>query len=281
MSYLTVPALFAYAHGKQPREGPHMCYYCGAKCTDEHKGKVYVKSSFTGRDGVRAPGSDYVCDGCVMCLEEKADITTHDGKVRTGQKVRGYSWVLTKTNAIACTKADMAFLREMCLNPPEPPFCILLNDAGQKQLLYRSPVCYSRGTVTIQFETDTITYRVCYLTDRLRLTKQLVAATGKPALKEQPTEGMAIRLYDHFGDDFEHLFTQWERVWQEPLSRVAAWLCPAKEECLIEYPARTVNSGVSPKTGGTTRPESGSRPDGEEEPERGSHPLFEYFGEAL
>lgn len=243
---LTVPALFAYAHNHPPRTGDFLCYYCGAACTDANPASEYVKSSFTGRDGVRAPGSQYVCDGCVLCLQEKATITTHDGKMRTGQKVRGYSWVLTLDKAQACTKADLAFLRETCLNPPEPPFCILLNDAGQKQLLYRSPVCYSRNTITVQLETETITYPVIALICRLELCKRIAAATGKMALKDEPDHSLAIRLHDHVGDDFEVILNEWASVWQEPLSRVAAWLCPPKEECLIEYPVtrRTDNRAV-------------------------------------
>lgn len=241
---MTVPELFAKSRGLWiPRGGRRFgfvrpqgrCYYCGAVCDGSYSTKDYVRSSFTGRDGVFAPGSSVVCGGCVACLDEKADIVVN-GQLRTRQKTRVYCWVLTETTSFACTKGDLQFLRDTCLSPPKPPFAVVLTE-GKKQLLYRSPVSWAQDPAVVQLETESIEYRQAELGDRLQLCKQVAAATGKPHLTSTPTQVTAFCLADLFGDEFETILDRWESVWEEPLTRLAAWLCPNREECRREYAA--------------------------------------------
>ncbi|HSH29696.1 MAG TPA: hypothetical protein VK971_07300, partial [Thiohalobacter sp.] len=103
-----------------------------------------MKSSFTGLDTVFAPGSEYVCDGCVACMQEKGDVTLLDGEERSGQKLRAYSWVVTEKAARAATKSHRKTVRGLCLSPPAPPFSIVIGGIGkkmpQRHLLYRGVV---------------------------------------------------------------------------------------------------------------------------------------------
>ena len=235
----SVPHLFALAHGTICT-GPHRCFYCGAPCAEEYPAAEYVKDSFTGRNSVPCPGSPWVCAGCVLCLREKADLTTHDGKARTGQKVRGYSWVITGERATACTKADLQHLRYVCLNGPDTvgPWAVVLSDSGQKHLLYRGVVNqtveYPR---TVTLEGEPITYHRDDLLARLQLCGQMVAATGKPALAEEPTSRFGIAIMERYPGSGERLLLEWERVREQPLSRLAAWLSAPKVDCEKEYPA--------------------------------------------
>jgi hypothetical protein len=180
----------------------------------------------------------------VLCLRESAEITLIDGEIRRGQKVRGYSWVVTANSALAATKAHLEQLRALCLDPPEPPFAIVLTDSGQTHQLYRGTVNHSREVVTVTLEAEPVTYRagqrVFYRPDelapRLDLCGRLIAATGKPALREPITQRFALAVMERYCDG-EALLNLWTRVREQPLSRLAAWISPAKETCLNVYPS--------------------------------------------
>jgi len=190
----------------------------------------------------------------VLCLREDADIELIDGVKRAGQKVRCYSWVVAGGRAIAATKAHLTHLRALCLEPPEPPFAIVLSESGQKHLLYRGAVCRSREVVTVTLEEERVTYRVPELRDRLDLVGRLVAATGKPALAEPPNVRFGMAVLDRFPESGEQLLMTWESVREEPLSRLAAFLSASKEVCGNQYPAEHRLSGVPEAARGPGRP---------------------------
>lgn len=231
---MTVPGLFLISSLGQSG-GDFRCFYCGSSCSDEHPSAIHVKDSFTGRDGVFAPGSHVVCGGCVLCLRESADIVLIDGQLRSGQMMRGYSWVINSTSAKAATKAHVAVLRSICLDPPEPPFAICLSDSGQKHLLYRGAVNHARDPVVVTLEGERVEYCSLSLAARLTLCGKLISATGKPALRESVNARFATAVLGRFRDG-ESVLTEWIRVREQPLSRLAAWLAPPKEESAREYP---------------------------------------------
>lgn len=225
---LTTPQLFAQV----APVGPHRCFYCSGQCTDEHLSADYVKSSFTGLDSVTL--SKFICGGCIVAMLEGIEIVNANGETKTNQKTRGYSWIVTRTKRLACTKANRDLLLSVCLSPPEPPYSICISDSGQRHLLYRTPVCWSREMVTITLEGEPITYRPVELKSRIYLCKQLAAATGKPALMEPMTPQTAMRIFDYYDGDMQ--LASWMAVCGEPLSRLAVWLCPPKEICANEFP---------------------------------------------
>lgn len=234
MTIYSVPHLMAIAHGLDCA-GPHACHYCGAPCAEDYPARVHVKDSFTGRGGVVAPASPWVCAGCVLALREDAEITLLDGETRAGQKVRGYSWVVTATSALAATKAHLGRLRALCLEPPEPPFALVLSDSGQTHQLYRGVVCRSRERVAVTLEAEPIGYRPRDLRRALDLAGGVAAATGKPALREPLSHNSAMRVLAYHGPGEEALIEAWHAIHTSPIGRLAAWLCPAKEECGREY----------------------------------------------
>jgi len=230
---MTAPQLFAVCSGLSVRLGNHRCYYCGGACDGANLAAAHVKDSFTSRDTIC--GGAHVCDGCLAAMDETADITLADGQQRAAQRVRCYSWIIGAQRAIAATKSHREQLLAACLAPPAGEYVICLSDSGQKHLLYRAVVGRSRERVTVTLEGEPVHFAPRELADRLTLVKRIVAAAGKPALAEPLSYGAGMRIIDHTGD--ETLPTQWQAVRDEPLSRLAAWLAPAKEECANEYPA--------------------------------------------
>lgn len=226
---LTAPQLFA----RYEPQGDETCFYCGGQCDQTHAAKDVVKSSFTGLDTVTL--SSWVCVGCVDAMQEGIDLQLIDGTRKSNQKTRGYSWIITATDRKACTKAHRVELLDACINPPSTPFVVCISDSGQKHLLYRAVVNHCRETITVTVEGEAITYQPQELIERLELCKQIAAATGKPAMKELMSTQTQMRIIEHYESD--HVLAAWLDCFLEPLTRLAVWLCPAKEECLNEYPA--------------------------------------------
>lgn len=235
---MTATQLLAFARGVPLDEGDHRCFYCGAACDEqrplkppktrrakgEPKPREYLKDTFTDWASVACPESDYCCAGCALALDEKADING-----RTNQKMRNYSWMLTRGQAAAKTKADIDELRGVCLDPPEPPYAIVIAVSGQKHTLFRAPVNHSRTYIVVQLETMHVGYSPGELRARIRLVNQLLPAVGKQRMADaEPIRiANAIKLYDELGDyDADRLIAEWNRVSGQPLSRLAVFLTP-------------------------------------------------------
>ncbi len=241
---ITVPSLLA---GVVP-SGPHRCYYCGAACGEDHPASEYVKSSFTGRSGVAAPGSPWVCGGCVACLRESAEITLLGGECRAGKMMRGYSWVVSPDGAFAATKAHIAELRALCLDPPQAPFALVLSDSGQTHQLYRGVVNHARDPITVTLEAERITFRPEQLKRLLVTTTKIAAASGKPSLAEPIDANLAIKVIGRYADG-EEILDDWLHNYGSPLSRLAAWLTPKKEVCESVYPGDIPVPAAAPGAG--------------------------------
>lgn len=208
----------------QLARGERHCFYCGADCNDSRSTAEYVKHSFTDWPSVQAPASEYVCVGCELATQEKAEING-----RSGQKRRNYSWLITAGRAVALTKANLPELRTPCFAPPEPPWALAIAASGQKQLLYRTPVNYDRELITVQLETERVTFRPAELAERYAQAEALVPGLGKTKLLDGywPT-GLVLRLASLYPDADQRL-DRWRQVCGEPLSRLAAFLVPGKE----------------------------------------------------
>ena len=234
---LTASMLFA---PEKYRIGPHTCYYCGAPCGADYPSREFVKDTFTNRDIVKYPGSGFVCGGCVASLGAGPDeMMMIDGNVKKRENDRGmqprmYSWVITRHRRVAATKAHISFLRNVVLNPPEPPFCIILADSGQKQLIFRSPVALSQEVFPVMLEDTVITVNPIELGRLITIASRLCAAIGKPALMDCASTQYAIACEKYHGD-IEPL-EAWLDVMSCPQSRIAMWLCPNKEDSQHEYP---------------------------------------------
>jgi len=223
--------------GHEHETGPHKCYYCGADCGDAYRTEDYVKDTFTNRDIVKYPTSDYVCRGCVMSIGEGwGDMTMIDGTKKyfttpRGMAPRMYSWLITSEKRIAFTKAHIYVIREMLTTPdklPPPPFAVVIADSGQKQLIFRAPVAWSKEVFPVMLEDQVIEMSPEGLRERLYLAGRISSNLGKPVLKEQPN--MKTYIAARKAGLKEQDLMKWAAVMHEPLSQLAAWLAPPKNK---------------------------------------------------
>lgn len=215
---LTTPQLFAKSHNHNLTLGKNHCFFCGGLCGNDPV-RPYLRDTFTNWRDVLCPDSEWICDGCPMVMNEKADL----GKEKL-QKVRNYSWVITSTQAIFATKAKagVQILKNNCLSPPNPLFAICLAVSGQKHLLYNTPVNQDSIRIRVQLETEQVTYTSDELSNRIGLFDKLIHLVGRKSLCSKPTTGQVIRVYEAYQD--EALIQEWGRVHGQPLSRLAAFL---------------------------------------------------------
>lgn len=232
-------------------EGKYLCYYCGASCSDEFKSKDYVKKTFTNRDEVKYPGSKYVCKGCVDSMSYNYPLIKFiDGTVRENQRVLLYSWLITKGEKIAATKSHISMLRDVILNPPEPPFSIVLADSGKKQLIFRTPVSLSRENYVLRLEDDLIFVNTNTLRSMIDLAMPVIAAIGKVAIINEIGISQYIKVSEYFGNT-EYL-ESWIVHKNKPIARLAAWLAPNQKEAQNVYPS--IKRRIIPsETGGSNR----------------------------
>jgi CRISPR type IV-associated protein Csf1 len=241
---ITAPQLFA---GILKPKGEEHCFYCGGNCGEEHSVKRYVKDTFTNRDIVRRPSSQFICSGCVACFEDR-DLTLINGEQRSDQWTRLYSWIFTKDKQIAATKSHLKEISGVLLDPPDPPFGIVLVTSGQKQLLFRSVIAWSKDNFPIMLEDEIIIISQQSLREKLQLARVVIAAIGKPALSEMGNPH-AIRYFDYYGN--LDSFGLWKKEMHNPINRIALYLSPSQKECQNEHPrveranARAVPAQVS------------------------------------
>ena len=265
-----VPELFATALGKRC-VGEHRCYYCGSPADETIPTSVHVGAGFTARDACACPGSPWVCIGCGI-VHRDAVIPEYADP----QRCREFSWIVTSTSATAYltaltvavpdalsraeksarTDADrdaaklaklrhrreqLTSLRNAVLSPPAPPFAIVLTIGGRTHQLYRGIVCHDAARPTLTLEMERITYTPAELAERIDLCKQIIAATGKPRLADPPSASLVCSLQQHYAPGSEiRLISAWEPIWNSPLTRLALFLSPIKEECELEYPKTAV-----------------------------------------
>ena len=236
--------LYAIAQGVS-LQGEHQCFYCGSNADMRFPVREFVRPTFTAYDAVARPGSGWVCQGCALAMSSDADVCLFDGAVMAGQKPWQWSWCVTDKaiGYAACyflggdlVRSHSSLIRRFCLEPPEPPFVIVLAGAGRVHQLYMARVNYSRETVSLMLDGERIEYVPLALADRLELTTKLAAAVGKPSLEERPGPRQWIGLAERYAES-DGLVQEWQRVWSEPLSRLAVFLTTNKEASSLEYPA--------------------------------------------
>lgn len=198
--------------------GDNPCFYCGNPASEPLK----LSSSFMGWADAAYPRSLFLCNGCIWMTNEKRSIP---GKEKP-QKTRNYSWLVTSSEQAPYTKAHKNKLLEIMLTPPDEPWSLCLADSGNKHLLWRTPVNYS-SPYAVRLEEETIEYTPLQLGDRYELAKRVVAVIGHKGAVN-PSINLAL-------SGSVELATKWNQVLQEPLTRLALFVCPSMEICKSEY----------------------------------------------
>jgi len=142
---------------------------------------------------------------------------------------RMYSWFLTVEKRLAFTKAHIGLIREIIIAPPDPPFSIIISDSGQKNLIFRAPIANNRDYFPVMLEEAIIEVAPQLLKERLTLCGSISAKIGKPVLSEKGKYQMGHCISAKKVGVFNELM-EWEKIKEEPLSKLAAWLAPPKEK---------------------------------------------------
>lgn len=231
-SYLFAPERYNFGNNK--------CFFCGVLCGTEYLRVDHVKDSFTNRDIVANPESEYVCGCCVASIgqgDDEIEMINGDMKKRKnsrGMQPRMYSWVLTKDKKLAATKEHITELRNVILTPPSPPFAIVLADSGQKQLLFRAPITYDSTIFPVMLEEEIIIVNKKDLKTAIDAATKICAAIGKRSLLECKTISCAILCEKYYGNIYA--LQEWTKIYSSSKGQLAAWLCKNKEEAQNEYP---------------------------------------------
>lgn len=228
---ITASKLFApnkYNHGA------YSCYYCGLDCDDQFSTKEYVKKTFTNRDVVKFPGSQYVCGCCVATLTTITTTTLIDGDVKTGRggAPRTYSWVLSTDGNRAFSKKHFKFARSILLSPPSPPFSIILSDSGKKQIIFRAPVNHNSTHYVVQFEEEQYEIELPLLNEYIKKATLASAAIGKKSLLNPSNFNSYRQCVELFGN--EEPLENWISIHNEPMAKVASWVCKGKKDARNE-----------------------------------------------
>lgn len=120
------------------------CYLCGGELSGGISKKKLLPSTFTDHNGAKAPGSDYCCTGCSFCI-----LTNPDRR----QALRWFTFSASQEGLRILNRPD---LRDVLVNPPEPPFVLAAPVSQKKHIALRAQVSYSRDRYLCNLEDETI-----------------------------------------------------------------------------------------------------------------------------
>jgi len=159
------------------------------------------------------------------------DGTVKDCGTTRAAAPRMYSWFLTKEKQLAFTKAHVHLIRDILLNPPEPPFSVIISDSGQKNLIFRAPVAVDRFHFPVLLEDERIEVPVSALHDFVFTASRISSKMGKPVLSERGDYSINHFIMARKAGVGEELRI-WEVVKSLPLARLAAWIAPPKDKAV-------------------------------------------------
>ena len=142
------------------------CYLCGKEITEGFPRKTVIKPTFTDVPYARAPRSQTVCAECTFCLSNKP--------------LRMYSILASPNQLKHPIRGEW---RDTLLNPPEPPFVLVLATSGQKWLHFKGRVNFKRDDYWILLEEMVIQVNRAKLANLLLVIEQLYTTFTKDEIR--------------------------------------------------------------------------------------------------
>lgn len=167
---------------------------------------------------------------------DSVELTLLCGEQRKKQKARNYSWIITPESRIAATKSHLHQLREICINPPSFPIAVCLRDGlGKTHELHRTPIVH-RWPMRVNFDGLIASYDHDSIHNRLELCRVVAREMGKGGDTAKTIfNDSKVHVWGwRFGDEF---LREWLLLKNEPLTRLAWFLCESKQELSDECAA--------------------------------------------
>jgi CRISPR type IV-associated protein Csf1 len=143
------------------------CWLCGGETGGQGQPtKKAIKPTFTDIDRARCSTSQTICSGCAFCLSRS--------------ELRNYSILATTEGLRHPARAE---IRDLLLEPPEPPFVLCIAVSGQKWVHFKSHVAYSQDGYPVQMEETRIYVDRGELRKILGLVERLYMVFSKEEIK--------------------------------------------------------------------------------------------------
>ena len=165
------------------------CWLCGCLTTSGHPKNKIIKPTFTDSNLAKAPWSGVVCDHCAWALSYRS--------------LRNYSILATWNEMRHPSRAEV---REVLLNPPEPPFVLCVADSGQRWLHIRSKITYRDGPMIVRFEDLEVRITPLEFARLLEPIERLYQVFTKDEIASGTFKSHKIQ---EFG------IAEWERLWSQ------------------------------------------------------------------
>lgn len=249
----TACTLYALASGRDETRALKQCYLCGGPTVGQMPSASYQAMLRLAPGQRLAPGcvnSDHVCWGCHLALRESCGVemppypNDPECKPRVEQMMapRRFSWVLTRTKALACGPMELPFLRAACLEPPTAPYAIVVADADY-HVLHKAKAVNPGGKHSIYFGNANIVCKPDDLKEFIKLAGMVKIAThGVP-------ENRHAEACDSRYIGGRKLCKSWNDKTHpdaptKALTDLALRLCHDLEECRSLYPQETRDAKV-------------------------------------
>jgi hypothetical protein len=142
------------------------CWLCGGSVNNKSWAvKDAITNTFTDVGLISENSSNSVCCACVALMKkeswEKACkkhgyspyFPLKENKKPCMSNWMFYSHVFTSGKWLMPSRSE---IEKILLNPPEPPFSIVITVSGKKHLIFRSKISYSKSDFFVQFEEQSI-----------------------------------------------------------------------------------------------------------------------------
>lgn len=150
----------------------HLCYLCGKPATYP----LALQATFTAHSECKAPSSDKICDRCNASINGNEKMLwywndkknqwsrlwgrslsrLYQGETLISPVIAGEHTEKNLTLPIVSALATRIELRGWLLNPPEPPFTIVIAESGQKHILPWAKEGHDCDYFPVQFELDSL-----------------------------------------------------------------------------------------------------------------------------
>ncbi len=145
------------------------CYLCGTPGNNP----LTLKDSFTAHSIAKCPESKVLCDRCSWVIPLRCWYLNPNKNAWGKLFSRNWSWLIQGESVlspiikgtrgegkdelpIVSNLPTRAEIRSWLLNPPEPPFTIVVAESGQKHLVPFAQEAYSKEGFPVLFEMDLV-----------------------------------------------------------------------------------------------------------------------------